>query len=365
MVLGARAVYALLKLLPTRRKVVLMTRDLRQIRVDFALLKDSIRRNHPDYEIKVIRHRKLSAGYLLAALREMYHLATCRAILVDGYIIPVSVLNHRKGLPVGQIWHALGGFKNFAYLVAGTPEGPDPAVAKVMRMHANYTFMCAAGTVPAEVFAKAFQIEPDSIRPLGMARVDYLLDETGNAKRRERILKRYPQLAEGRTVLYTPTSRLNRSLPYQQLADQFRHTDANLVIIPHPVDKTPLPDDGETLIGSEFGIMDWLSVADVIISDYSAVVYEAALRDIPTIFWAYDLEEFGQTRGFPLDYEAESPGPIVSTAEEAVSTALSLGSLDYTAWRARHLDYVTGPSGELPTEPGRCSDRIVEALKLS
>ncbi len=358
-------IYAVLKLLPTQRKVVLMTRDLRQIRVDFALLKDSIRRNHPDYEIKVIKHKKLSMGYLFAAVREMYHLATCRGILVDGYIIPVSVLNHRKGLPVGQIWHAMGGFKNFAYLVAGTPEGPDPAVAKVMRMHANYTFMCAAGTVPAEVFAKAFQIAPESVQPFGMARVDYLLDDEGSQKRRERILRRHPELAEGRTVLYTPTSRLKRGLPYEELAEQFRGTDTNLVIIPHPVDKTPVPDDGSTVSGAEFGIMDWLSVADVIISDYSAVVYEAALKDIPTIFWAYDLEEFRNTRGFPLDYEAESPGPIVATAEEAANTAMRLKHLDYSRWRARHLNFVTGPSGELPEEGPGCADRIVRALNLS
>ncbi|WP_156837201.1 CDP-glycerol glycerophosphotransferase family protein [Nesterenkonia alba] len=357
-----------MKLLPVQKKVVLMTRDLRQSRVDFALLKEAISSHHPEYRIKVIRHKKLSAGYLIAALREMYHLATCRGILVDGYIIPVSVLNHRKDLPVGQIWHALGGFKNFAYMVTGTPEGPDPKVAQVMRMHQNYTFMCAAGTVPTEIFARAFHIDRELIKPLGAARIDYLLDEQRTAAAREKILTRYPELATGRTVLYTPTSRRGRGIPYQRLAAAFAQQadDADtLVIIPHPQDKTELPADNGTLIGTEFNVLDWLTVADVVITDYSAVTYEAALLDIPTVYWAYDLEEFRASRGLPMEnYEEAVPGPVVKTSKEAVAQCLPPVECDYRPWRQQHLDFICEPDGELPRQPPRCAEKIVAELKL-
>ncbi|WP_344719053.1 CDP-glycerol glycerophosphotransferase family protein [Nesterenkonia halobia] len=367
LVWGARAVYSGLKLLPAQRKVVLMTRDLNRMGVDFAMLRESLRERHPDHRITVLEHQKFAPGYVVAALREMYHLATCRAILVDGYIVPVSVLRHRRGLPVGQLWHAMGGFKNFAYLTAGTVDGPDPKVAQVMRMHDNYTFLCSAGSVPSEVFGRAFRADPRSIRPYGMARVDYLLDRERMAAARERLLRHHPRLTEGRIVLYAPTSRRLGGVPYGQLSEAFREQadeQDTLVLLRHPLDRSRVPGGEQTVDGGGIGVLDWLAAADVVITDYSSIVYETALRDIPTIFFAYDLEEFRAGRGFPLDYEAEVPGPIETTAEKAVRRALTTERLDYRSWRRRHLDSVVAEDGSLPDEPPRCADRIVGALQL-
>ena len=137
LICGARAIYAVLKLLPAQRKVVLITREPRQITVDFALLKDALRRKHPDHRVVVIKHKKLSPAYIPKAFREMYHLATCSGCLVDGYIIPVSILTHRKDLRIGQIWHALGALKKFGHLASGTREGPNPRVAATMHRTCN------------------------------------------------------------------------------------------------------------------------------------------------------------------------------------------------------------------------------------
>lgn len=372
MIAGARGVYALLKLLPVQRKVVLITREPKQITVDFALLKQAIQRKHPDHRIVVIKHKKLSSSYIPKAFREMYHLATCAGCLVDGYIIPVSILNHRKDLRIGQIWHALGAIKKFGHLASGTREGPNPRVAATMRMHQNYSFVCASGQVPASIYTAAFGIPAEKIQPLGMPRIDYLLDAETMRARRTEILDRYPQLRRpedqrGRTVLYIPTYRRGKHIPYTQLAAAFAdHDDApnTLVLLPHPQDKSPLPEGGNTIIGSEFGVLDWLSVADAVITDYSAVTYEAALRDVPLVFWPYDIKDYTKARGLAVDYEAEVPGPIVTSATEAVETALRLRNPDYREFRSKHLNYVTDRDGALPEDPPACADRIVEALNL-
>ncbi len=360
-----------MKQLPVQRKVVLITREPKQITVDFTLLKEAIRRKHPDHRIVVIKHKKLSATYIPKAFREMYHLATCAGCLVDGYIIPVSILNHRKELRIGQIWHALGAIKKFGHLASGTREGPNPRVAATMRMHQNYTFVCASGQVPASIYTAAFGIPADGVQPLGMPRVDYLLDEQTMTARRKRILTRYPRLrqtveAGGRTVLYIPTFRRGKHIPYTQVASAFADDDAanTLVLLPHPIDKSPLPEGGPTILGTDFGVLDWLSVADAVITDYSAVTYEATLRNIPLVFWPYDIEDYTEARGLALDYASEVPGPIVDSAAQAVDVALSIPEPDYRRFRSKHLNYVTGPHGALPGEPPACADRIVEALEL-
>lgn len=358
-----------MKLLPVQRKVVLITRDPRQITVDFTLLQDSIRRKHPDHRIVVIKHKKLSPSYIPRAFHEMYHLATCAGCLVDGYIIPVSILNHRPELRIGQIWHALGAIKKFGHLASGTREGPHPRVAATMRMHQNYTFVCASGQIPASIYTAAFGIPAQRVKPLGMPRIDYLLDEEGVAARRQKILSKYRSLRDtvesgGRVVLYIPTFRRGRHLPYTKLAAAFDDDAGTLVLLPHPLDKSPLPEGGSTLIGRGFGVLDWLSVADVVVTDYSAVTYEATLRNIPTVFWPYDMDEYIKARGLALDYAAEVPGPIVESATEAAQQALSVGEPDYRAFRSRHLNFVTEDDGSIPVQPPRCADRIVDALQL-
>ncbi|NLS10940.1 CDP-glycerol glycerophosphotransferase family protein [Nesterenkonia sp. MY13] len=377
MVGGARTIYAAMKLLPVQRKVVLITREPKQITVDFTLLQDAIRRKHPDHRIVVIKHKKLSPSYIPKAFREMYHLATCSGCLVDGYIIPVSILNHRPELRIGQIWHALGAIKKFGHLASGTKEGPHPRVAATMRMHQNYTFVCASGQVPAAIYTAAFGIPAERVQPLGMPRIDYLLNEEIMGAKREKILNHYPRLRQtkkegGRIVLYIPTFRRGQHIPYTKLAAAFADHDGEtnddgantLVLLPHPIDKSPLPEGGGTIIGTDFGVLDWLAVADVVITDYSAVTYEATLREIPTVFWPYDMNHYTKARGLAVDYEAEVPGPIVSSATEAVEAALGADRPDYREFRAKHLSFVTEENGSLPEGAPRCADRIVDALEL-
>lgn len=363
MVGGARLLYSGMKLLPVRRKVVLITREPKRITIDFAMLKESIQRDYPDHSVVLIKHKKLSFAYAAKAVREMYHLATCQACVVDGYIIPVSILNHREQLRIAQVWHALGAIKNFGHLASGTREGPHPKVAEIMQMHKQYTFITAAGSVPAEIYTAAFGVPHEAVCPLGMPRVDYLLDEGRMAARRAEILKAYPQLEGRKVVLYAPTFRRGRHIPYTQLATATRDPEATLVLVPHPLDKSSLPEGDHVVIGRSFGVLDWLSIADALITDYSAVAYEATLRDIPLVFWPYDMDEYIGARGLAIDYDAEAPGHVVETAAEAMETALTFETPDYTEFRSKHLDYVTD-DGVLPADSPACTEAIVRALEL-
>ncbi len=344
---------------------MLITREPKRISEDFTALSEAIHTAHPRYKVVLLQHRKLRPSYAVHALQEMYHLATCQACLVDGYIIPVSVLSHRPGLPVGQIWHALGAVKKFGHATSGMAEGTDPTVAAVMQMHQNYTFITASGDVPAEIYGEAFGVDRTKIEPLGMPRVDSILNPAVRERRRRAVLRAFPQLAEGKVVLYAPTFRRGHQVHYHQLCEAFPHGENHLVVLPHPSDRSALPQEAPMIIGDSFGPLDWLSVADVVITDYSAITYEAVLHDIPLVFWPYDLDLYEEARGLALDYAAEMPGPVVTSAERAVSEAISASEVDYRAFRARHLNYITDDEGNLPETPPRCTQRIVERLNLT
>ena len=60
-----------------------------------------------------------------------------------------------------------------------------------------------------------------------------------------------------------------------------------------------------------------LMSTDILISDYSSIIFEYCVFGRPMIFYAYDLEEFSDHgRGFYKDYESYVPGPVVKTTEE-------------------------------------------------
>jgi CDP-glycerol glycerophosphotransferase len=67
-------------------------------------------------------------------------------------------------------------------------------------------------------------------------------------------------------------------------------------------------------------IGDLLIVTDVLITDYSSVMFDFAPSGRPMLFFTYDLAEYrDQTRGFYFDFEADAPGPLLATSDQVIS----------------------------------------------
>lgn len=96
-------------------------------------------------------------------------------------------------------------------------------------------------------------------------------------------------------------------------------------------------------------IEDLLFTADMCITDYSSLIFEYSLFERPMIFYAFDLDEFYDYRGFyyPYDYSF-LPGPIVKTNEELIN-AIKQGKADPTVisdFRERFMGACDGRSTE-------------------
>lgn len=72
-------------------------------------------------------------------------------------------------------------------------------------------------------------------------------------------------------------------------------------------------------------IEELYTISDVLITDYSSVMFDYAYLKRPMIFYAYDLEKYlhGE-RGVYLDYEKIVPGPVVRTTKEIVTNLKNL-----------------------------------------
>ena len=166
-VLLLRALYFFFKLfLKPGKKITMLSRQGDTASVDFALLQDALNNSDFDGEVKILC-KKIAPGmagklaYAFHIPRQMYHIATSRVIVVDGYSIAVSVLNHKSEQSIVQIWHALNIVKNFGYQALDKPWGHKSGTAKALCMHRNYTHVVACSEKSAAVLCECFNATPD------------------------------------------------------------------------------------------------------------------------------------------------------------------------------------------------------------
>jgi CDP-ribitol ribitolphosphotransferase len=130
----------------------------------------------------------------------------------------------------------------------------------------------------------------------------------------------------------------------------------------HPFVRTPLaiPEAfRDRLIDAtrtSLDVNDLMFVVDLLITDYSSIVYEYAALGRPMLFFAYDLDEYIASRDFYEPFESFVPGRIVRTFDALLE---AIRRDDYQIEKiapfvARHYAYTDGHS----------ADRVIDQLIL-
>lgn len=349
----ARAMYAALGLLPRRHKVVMLSRQADLPSKDFTLLAEELRREDPSLEV-VVRCRFIGSSiiarvaYAREVLVQMYHLATSRVCVLDGYSVPLSVLNHGSDLFVVQLWHALGAIKQFGYQSLDRPGGRSSAVARGMKMHRNYDVVVCGGPATIPLFAEAFRVDPRIVLPLGLPRVDYLRDGASagpdDPVARE-LITRFPRLADTtRTrVLYAPTFRKNGARGFSAMAEAFGPERFTLVCKPHDLESVLLDRDN-VVDAAGTDVLDLLRVCDAVVTDYSGVAFEACAAGLPVYFYLFDIEEYKARHGLNIDPREVLPAACFDDAA-LLAEAIADGAYDAAALALFGERYVTVPQG--------------------
>jgi CDP-glycerol glycerophosphotransferase len=128
-----------------------------------------------------------------------------------------------------------------------------------------------------------------------------------------------------------------------------------ILVRPHyfVADKYEMPEDGTFVFdGGRTGkIEDLFPITDILITDYSSVMFDFALTEKPMIFFAYDLEEYtGDTRGAYFDISTEAPGALSKTTAEVIDAVRNIDShyeingRRIDSFRSKYLTYETEDS---------------------
>lgn len=339
-----------------QKRISIISRESDSKTLDVSLLEaELLKRGH---DVKVMsklltKDRSLKAiGYAGHVLKQEAAILRSNVVVLDTYCIPASMLPHRKDTKIVQMWHALGAIKKFGWQTVGREGGSSEKTARLMKMHHGYDAVVCASDVTADHFCEAFRIDKGKIAKYGLPRIDYIKSVAAGERHSElaaKILMKYPQLNNGKkTILYAPTFRRGKAVDVQSLIDALDLSRYNLAVKLHPLyraDVSGINDESGNLIFDEtFPSFDWLSIADIVISDYSSFVIESTLADRPLYIYAYDLEDYEVNTGLNIDFAGEPIAPYVFT--DANSLAEEIGKEEYDlealrAFRDRYIDIDT------------------------
>lgn len=315
-------------------KVIIISRESDEKTLDVRMLEEELRQRGVRVKVlsKLLTKEKSvrnAAGYIGHALRQEAEILRSDVVVLDTYCIPASMIPHRVGTKVVQMWHALGAVKKFGWQTVGKPDGTSERTAKLMRMHSGYDYVICPSDATAEYYAEAFRVPKDKIVKLGLPRIDYIKKVTQGDeadKTRERILRRYPVLSEKgkKTVLYAPTFRRGGIAPdVAGLADALDPARYNILVKLHPLYGGGGRVFRDNIIyDDDFSTYELLAIADAVISDYSSLVIEASLSGKPLYLYIYDANEYEKTTGLNMDFSEEQIGKYAFRDASELAAAL-------------------------------------------
>ncbi len=294
-------------------------------------------------------------------------LAQADVILLDDFQPAVYRLPPDPHVRIVQLWHASGAFKTVGYSRVGKPGGPSPFAL----MHKNYTHAVVSGRHDVPFYAEAFGLPEDRMVPTGIPRMDRFFDERARADALARARQRLPMTDGRMTILLAPTFRglgpRDASYDFGLLDLPALHRvaierDAVVVVKMHPFvrERLVVPEDlrDRILDGTDVDIdvNDLLFAVDLLITDYSSIVFEFSTLRRPMLFFAYDLDEYVAERDFYVPFEDFVPGRIARTFEELLD---AIRREDYQAEKVdafarRHFDHLDGGA----------TDRVIDELIL-
>ncbi|MBE6742069.1 MAG: hypothetical protein E7570_07180 [Ruminococcaceae bacterium] len=261
----------------------------------------------------------------------LYLYMTSKVVFVDDYYHLISYVNKKKGTKLIQLWHGCGAFKTFGF----SRYHKDSALEIYSVNHRQYDFAIVSSPEIRDFYAEAFGISREKALALGSPRCDILKNEEYKEKTLDKFFLQYPHLKGKKLLLfaptfrgkghgdcYYPTQKFNADKVLDILGDEW-----GLIIKMHPYlnETISYSENNAKRIADcyEWDINDILFCTDFLITDYSSVIFEASLLEIPMAFLAFDLEEYIEKRDFYYDFRSFVPGEIVRTDAEAAELAKS------------------------------------------
>lgn len=258
-----------------------------------------------------------------------------------------------------QTWHGT----MLKHLALGRPKVSLRTRLAIHRESRRWNLMLSQNPHSTEQFVSNYAFRGEVLET-GYPRDDRLAAAVVNGERIKFVVqaaKRELGIADAKHVLaYVPTWRDGGgnvdTLDVQALAAELgddwtivarghtRSTGSYLGTQQRVIDASAHPD-----------VNDVILAADVLVTDYSSVMFDAAVARVPMAFFVPDLASYrDRERGFTFDFETTAPGPLLSDRADLLAAVRAGVPRDeaYQKWCERYV----------PHDDGHAAERVVNAL---
>ena len=322
-----------------RKKAVFVEVRFDEITDSFRLVYDRMKADGFDVHEQFIENIKPGKwGYIKRCLRMLEDISDAHYVFLNDACNVTSCIPLRKGTKIYQLWHACGAFKKFGMSTAELIFGDNRKSLERYPNYGNLSYVTVSSPEVIWAYEEAMNLKDTKTQVVatGVSRTDVFYDQHFIEQSKAAVYSVCPAAENKKIILYAPTFRgrvakaespdcLDIPAMKRALGDEYV-----LLIKHHPFVKQPpvVPEDCADFamdVTKSLEIDQLLCTSDVCVSDYSSLIFEYSLFERPMIFFAYDLDDYFDWRGFYYNYDELTPGPVVKETEEII---------DYI----RHLD---------------------------
>lgn len=322
-----------------RKKAVFVEVRFDEITDSFRLVYDRMKADGFDVHEQFIENIKPGKwGYIKRCLRMLEDISDAHYVFLNDACNVTSCIPLRKGTKIYQLWHACGAFKKFGMSTAELIFGDNRKSLEKYPNYGNLSYVTVSSPEVIWAYEEAMNLKGTKTQVVatGVSRTDVFYDRHFIEQSKADVYSVCPAAENKKIILYAPTFRgrvakaespdcLDIPAMKRALGDEYV-----LLIKHHPFVKQPpvVPEDCADFamdVTKSLEIDQLLCASDVCVSDYSSLIFEYSLFERPMIFFAYDLDDYFDWRGFYYNYDELTPGPVVQETEEII---------DYI----RHLD---------------------------
>lgn len=305
-----------------------------------------------------------------ARLTYLYYLAIAKVWVCDTR--QPAFLVKRPETTYIQLWHGTP-LKKLAMDLDFLEISDGMELSEYKRLFKKNTetwdYLISQSDYTTEKFRSSFDFE-NKILNTGFPRNDILFKKN-NLKSINSIKKCYNIPSDKKVILYAPTWRddefygnglykFSSEIDFDLLKNELSDTHVVLVKL-HYLIKDSI--DWSKYEGFVYkcdhlwDIQKLYLISDVLVTDYSSVMFDYAILKRPMIIYAYDYEKYRDSlRGFYFNIFEEFPGPIVENTPDLVDSIRNYNNTDYEEKYRKFLDKFTS------FDDGNASSRIVDLI---
>lgn len=224
---------------------------------------------------------------------------------------------------------------------------------KIIPLYRYYDHFVSSSKYYSNILKNSFLYE-GNILEIGTPRYDLIYSKNNNNLRSELSIPK-----ENKVILYAPTFRkkgkIRLNFDFDSIQRQF---DENVTILvkAHYLNKIDKESLNENIIDvTDYNTLnDLFDVCDLLITDYSSLLFDYSLYNKPLILYHYDYEEYKQSRGFYFELK-DFFNDIAYSERELYDLLGKDIKTEYSKFIEKFL----------PLENGHSTDKLLQKLEMN